>query len=76
MCLIKDIWDKLNNIYLVKGWETEASTSLMNSINHEGKGSSNHSICDNSKCDDCSHTTEEVDEGIVNYDIELVAALE
>ena len=47
----------------------------MNSINHEGKGSPKHSIYNSSECDDCSHTSEEVDEGIVNCEVELVAAL-
>ena len=48
----------------------------MNSVNHEGKGSPKHSVCDNSECDDFSNMTQEVDEGIVNYEEELVAALE
>ena len=49
---------------------------LMKSINHEGKGSPKQYACNNSECDDCSHTSEEVDEGIVNCEAELVAALE
>ena len=48
----------------------------MNLINHEGKGSPKHSVCNNSGCDNLSHTSEEVDEGIVNYEAKLVAALE
>ena len=48
----------------------------MNSINHEGKGSPKHYVFYNSECDDLSHTIEEVDEGIVNCEVELVVALE
>ena len=72
----KDIWNKLKDLYLDEGQETKASTILMNSINHEGKGSLKHSVCNDLECDDCSHTIEEVDEGIVNYEVELVATLE
>ena len=49
---------------------------LMNSINHEGKGSPKHSIYNNSECDNLSHTSKEFDEVIVNYEAELVVALE
>ena len=48
----------------------------MNSINHEGKGSPKHYVCNELECDNFSHSTEEVDEGIVNYEVELVVALE
>ena len=48
----------------------------MNSINHEGKGSPKHYVCNKSKCDDFSHMSEKVDEGIVDCEVELVAALE
>ena len=48
----------------------------MNSINHEGKGSPKHYVRNELQCDNCSHLTKEVDEGIVNYEVELVAALE
>ena len=67
---------KLRDIYLAEGKETESSTILMNSINHEGKGSPKHYVCNKSECDDFSHMSEEVDEGIVNYEAELVASLE
>ena len=48
----------------------------MNSINNEGKGSPKHTVYNNSECDDCSHMSEEVDEGIVDCEVELVVALE
>ena len=48
----------------------------MNSINHEGKVSHKHFVCNDSECDNCSHTTEEFDEGIVNYEAEHVVAPE
>ena len=49
---------------------------MINSINHEGKGSPKHYVCNELECDNCSHATEEVDEGIVDYEAELIAALE
>ena len=48
----------------------------MKSINHEGKGSPKHYVCNHSECDNFAHMSEEVDEGIVNYETELVVALE
>ena len=48
----------------------------MNSVNHEGKGSPKHYVCNKSKCDDFYHMSEKVDEGIVDCEAELVATLD
>ena len=45
-------------------------------INHKHKGSPKQSVCNNSECGDCSHTSEYVDEGILNCKVELVGSLE
>ena len=76
--LAKEIWDKLKDLYSAEGQETESSMIkyLMNSINHEDKGSPKHYVCNKSKCDDFSHMSEKVDEGILDCEVELVAALE